>query len=117
VLWAGANNPLWILCRGKITEIKADKLPVAYSENAGAFTTHEINVEPGSYLYLPTDGYSDQFGGPKAKKFKTKALKEFLTTLTPNSAVRQVELLYKNFVEWKGPLDQVDDVSIAVIRI
>ena len=117
VLWAGANNPLWILSAEAIQEIKGDKQPVAFYENTKDFTNHEVEIKAGSFLYLLTDGYADQFGGLSAKKYKYKALKEFLISISNLAVEKQVELLHQNFLKWKGHLDQVDDVAIAVIKI
>jgi serine phosphatase RsbU (regulator of sigma subunit) len=116
IQWAGANNHVWILNNKEIIEVKADKQPVAFYENAKEFTTHHITAEPGSFLYLFTDGYGDQFGGMKGKKYKNKSLKEFLISICHEPVEKQVELLQKNFLSWKNELDQVDDVAITAIR-
>jgi serine phosphatase RsbU (regulator of sigma subunit) len=115
--WAGAYNPLWIMENGFFAEIKADKQPVAFYENAREFTTHRIVLKPGMLLYLLTDGYSDQFGGPKAKKYKEKTLKQFLISIRQHQPKTQIDLLKSNFTGWKGNLDQIDDVAIAVIKV
>jgi serine phosphatase RsbU (regulator of sigma subunit) len=117
ISWAGANNHVWIVNSGILHEIKADKQPVAYYENAREFVTQELPVTAGSLLYLFTDGYGDQFGGPKGKKYKNKSLKDFLQTISGESVEKQVELLQRNFTDWKRELDQVDDVAIGVIRV
>lgn len=116
VRWSGANNSLWIFEKKCMKEIKADKQPVAFYENSKSYTTHDLIVEEGSLLYLYTDGYADQFGGPKAKKYKTRSLKEFFLTITDHTVEEQVIALQENFSNWKGTLDQVDDVAIAVIK-
>lgn len=116
VYWAGANNHVWIFHNNELVEIKADKQPVAFYENSKEFHTHELNIEPNSFLYLFTDGYGDQFGGLRGKKFKNKSLKEFLISVSEYSVEKQVELLQKNFLSWKKELDQVDDVAVTVIR-
>src|SRR3989442_392040 len=76
--WAGANNPLWILSQGKITEVTADKQPIGFSEHSQHFTTQRLKVKEGDLIVLFTDGYADQFGGPKGKKFKYQQLANFL---------------------------------------
>ena len=70
--YAGAHNPLWIIRKGasEIEEIKADKQPIGKFANAQPFTTHEVSLEKGDTIYLFSDGFSDQFGGEKGKKFK-----------------------------------------------
>ncbi len=117
VSWAGANNPLWILHENELIEIKADKQPVAFYENAVSFTNHNLQVKPGSRLYLFTDGYTDQFGGPKGKKYKTKTLKKYLLTLENDEVSNQIAKIGENFIHWKGQHDQIDDVTIALIKL
>lgn len=116
VLWAGANNHVWLVQNHVLHEIKADKQPVAYYENPKEFVTHELTIPEGTLLYLFTDGYGDQFGGPKGKKYKNKSLKEFLLSLSHESVEKQVELLHQNLLNWKKDLDQVDDITISVLR-
>lgn len=117
ISWSGANNPIWHLEKNNFKEIKADKQPVAFYENHKPFTKHMLSYEKGSILYLLTDGYADQFGGPNAKKYKYKPLKEFLIAMAHLPLEQQVKQLEQNFLNWKGELDQVDDVAIAIIRL
>ena len=116
IQWAGANNHVWIFNNNELIEIKADKQPVAFYENSKEFKTHELDIKPDSFVYLFTDGYGDQFGGIKGKKFKNKSLKEFLISVSHQALEKQVELLHQNFISWKNELDQVDDVAVTVIR-
>lgn len=115
--WAGAYNPLWMLHNKTFTEITADKQPVALYENAKDFSKHNLELESGTLLYLFTDGFADQFGGEKGKKYKQKQLKEFLSSISEFTLEKQMTLLHQNFNDWKGSLDQVDDVTIAVIKV
>ncbi|MEO6301802.1 MAG: SpoIIE family protein phosphatase [Bacteroidia bacterium] len=117
IKWAGANNPLWILNNNLLTEIKATKQPVALYEAAKPFTDHELELAPDTLLYLFTDGYPDQFGGPKGKKYKEKQLKEFLISIAGHPLQKQIELLRQNFASWKGNQDQVDDVALGIIKL
>ena len=73
--YAGAHNPLWIVRQGTITELKADKQPIGKFEHATPYSTQSFDLESGDSLYLFSDGYVDQFGGPKGKKFMAKPLK------------------------------------------
>lgn len=116
VSWAGANNHVWIFNHKELTEVKADKQPVAFYENSKEFQTHELDLEAGSFVCLFTDGYGDQFGGLKGKKYKNKSLKEFLISVADLTVEKQIESLQKNFINWKKELDQVDDVAVTVIR-
>jgi serine phosphatase RsbU (regulator of sigma subunit) len=81
------------------------------------FSTQEIALKKGDKLYLFTDGYADQFGGPKQKKFKYRQLKELLLTLQKESIKSQEEILSRRFNEWKGNLEQVDDVLMIGISV
>jgi tetratricopeptide (TPR) repeat protein len=115
--WTGANNPLWYIHKNKFIEIEPDKQPVGKQDNAKPFTTHLVNIEKGDTIYLFTDGYADQFGGPKGKKFKYKQLQEKLLALSGLPLEEQKTELEKTFDNWKGTLEQVDDVLIMGIRI
>lgn len=115
--WAGANNPLWLINSKGLEEIKADKQPVALYEKAGPFTGHSQIPEKNTLVYLFTDGYADQFGGEHGKKFKLKQLKTLLLSISHLPVKQQVAALEKHFQTWKGQQEQVDDVSIAIIRL
>lgn len=117
--FAGANNPLWLIRKGELTEFKGDKRPIGeYHGDAGApFTNHEIPVQPGDMLYLFTDGYADQFGGREGKKFKYTRLKELLIGISALPVQEQEQRLEQALAEWQGGLDQVDDILVIGIRI
>lgn len=120
VLWAGANNPLWISRKrdGKqeMKKIKADKQPIGYTIHPKPFTDHSIAIEKGDTIYLFSDGYADQFGGPNGKKFKYKQLEEQLIEMANGSMSAQKDLLIKVFEKWRGGLEQVDDVAMIGVR-
>ncbi len=120
--WAGANNGLWIVKRGDeakavITEIKPDKQPIGKYAEAKPFTTHTIKLNKNDCLYLFTDGMADQFGGEKGKKFKYKQLKAILLQHVNEDMSKQKEKLNVAFENWKGNLEQVDDVCVIGIKI
>jgi tetratricopeptide (TPR) repeat protein len=115
--WAGANNPLWYVSGNEIMQIKADKQPVGKQENAKDFTTHRLQVPAGGMVYLFTDGFADQFGGPKGKKFRYKQLEEVLLSIVALPANDQKQKLETAFADWKGDLEQIDDVCIIGIRV
>ncbi|HTB07307.1 MAG TPA: tetratricopeptide repeat protein [Bacteroidia bacterium] len=124
IQWSGAYNSLCYIADGKMMEIPADKQPIGKTDNPKPFTTHTINLSPltqggegGGLLYLFTDGYADQFGGPKGKKFKYKQLMEKLSVISCKSMTEQKDILEKTFEDWKGSLEQVDDVLIIGIRV
>jgi len=115
--WTGANNPLWYIHKNKLIEIAPDKQPVGIQDNAKPFTTHLVNIEKGDTIYLFTDGYADQFGGPKGKKFMYKQLKQLLMDSVQLTMEEQKIKLEKTLEEWKGSLEQVDDILMIGIRI
>lgn len=117
--WSGANNPLWILRKAgsEIEEIKADKQPIGKYADAKNFTTHQKNLEKGDIVYLITDGYQDQFGGEKGKKFKASSLKELLISVRTESMDKQKSLIDAAFEEWRGKLEQIDDVCVIGVRV
>lgn len=115
--WSGANNPLLYSDNGELKEITADKQPIGKSDYRKPFTTHTITYKPGTLFYLFTDGYADQFGGPKGKKFLFKHFKEILSSFMDKELNTQQEILDETFRNWKGELMQVDDVCVIGIRI
>lgn len=119
VLWAGANNPLWIYRSEsqQIEEWKSNKQPIGVYSNALPFTTHSIQVFQGDRIYLFTDGFADQFGGPNGKKLMRKAFQELLLKSSKASVEAQKQELEQFYENWKGELDQVDDVCVSGIVV
>ncbi len=115
--WSGAYNSLWYIHNGEIKEVAADKQPIGKVDKPVPFNTHTINLQKGDTLYLFTDGYADQFGGPKGKKFKYKQLQELLLANASRSIDEQSNLLKDTLQDWKGELEQVDDVLVIGIRV
>jgi serine phosphatase RsbU (regulator of sigma subunit)/tetratricopeptide (TPR) repeat protein len=117
--YAGAFNPLWVARKGSMMEISADKQPVGvYNEDGEQpFTHNYMKLEHGDMVYMFTDGYADQFGGRKGKKFKYRQLNELLLRCSALPAKDQQHLLESTLADWKGKLEQVDDICITGIRI
>ncbi len=115
--WSGANNPLWYLDKGEAKEITANKQPIGKVDDPAPFTTHTLQLNKEDIIYVFTDGYADQFGGPKGKKFKYKQLKELLIANSAKKMEEQKEILLNTFNAWKGNLEQVDDVCIIGVRV
>ncbi|MEO9533589.1 MAG: tetratricopeptide repeat protein [Crocinitomicaceae bacterium] len=116
--YAGANNPLYLVHKGEMKEIKPDKQPVGYMpERSGRFTNHTLQLEKGDAIYIFSDGYADQFGGPKGKKFKYKQLRDLLFSIHKEPMLDQKEKLITVFNDWKGNLEQIDDVCIVGVRV
>lgn len=117
VEWAGANNGLIYVHDNALVELKPDKQPVGLSDELRSFTNHPLEFSPGDVFYLYTDGYSDQFGGPKGKKFKHKAFVDLIQTIKKQNLSNQMEVLDNNFESWKGDLEQLDDVCIIGFQV
>jgi serine phosphatase RsbU (regulator of sigma subunit)/Tfp pilus assembly protein PilF len=118
VQFAGASSPLIIVDRkGELTTVIPDKQPVAIYEYMTNFTNHELALQDGEAIYLLSDGFADQFGGAKNKKFMAKKLKELIATIAHKPMETQKEILIQEFEGWKGETDQVDDITILGIRI
>ncbi len=117
ICWSGANNPLWYIQNNKLIEIKPDKQSIGKTDDEKPFTTHVIELNKGDVFYLMTDGYADQFGGEKGKKYKHKQLQENLLMANNLSLEDQKEKLTFSFEDWKNNLEQVDDVTIIGIRV
>jgi serine phosphatase RsbU (regulator of sigma subunit) len=114
--WAGANNPLWILRKSELIEVKANKLPIGKTDQeAQPYTTHTLDLLPGDIIYLFTDGYADQFGGEKGKKFNYRNLMELIKSIGHLPVHLQKQKLAENIESWKGSLEQVDDILIMGI--
>jgi sigma-B regulation protein RsbU (phosphoserine phosphatase) len=114
--WSGANNPLWYLENGEMQEIKADKQPIGKSDHRKPFTTHSL-PHSLSALFLFTDGYADQFGGVKGKKFKYKPFMELLQNHSSLKMEEQKNKLDEAIENWKGDIEQNDDICIIGIKI
>jgi serine phosphatase RsbU (regulator of sigma subunit) len=117
LIWSGANNPLWLIQNNAFHSIKANKQHIGYSETPLEFTDNYLKLVPGDTIYLFTDGYADQFGGPDGKKYKYKKLRNLLIENAEKSMEEQKAILNNSFHEWKGGLEQVDDVSVIGLRI
>ena len=136
VTYAGANNPLWIVRKTELLtedqkqerstliqdgialiEYKADKQPIGLYAGMQAFSQKEIDLYKGDSLYFFTDGFADQFGGDKGKKFKYRPFKKLLIQLNSTPMSDQEQLISAAFENWRGNLEQVDDVCVVGIRV
>ncbi len=142
--FAGANNPLYIIkpviadeqsehsnlsknnssCILAMTnnelglyEVKPDRMPISIYVKMKNFTTREINLQTGNYIYLFSDGFADQFGIKNKKKFGYKRFKQLLLENTNKPMSEQKRILLKTLNEWKGTNEQIDDIIIMGIRI
>ena len=117
LLWAGANNPLWYIQNKQLQILAPDKQAIGQTDNPKPFTTHKVQVNKGDLVFVFTDGYADQFGGDKGKKFKYKPLQEILIANSDKKPQEQKQILSGVFDAWRGTLEQIDDVLIMGIRV
>ena len=118
LLFAGANNALYLVRNNAITELKGDKQPIGISSyNNNQFSQQKITIEANDSIYMITDGYPDQFGGPNGKKFKYKQFEQIALEINKLSMEEQRKFLLKAHENWKGNLEQVDDICIVGIKI
>jgi serine phosphatase RsbU (regulator of sigma subunit) len=115
--FAGANNNLYVISNNKVTHFKGDRQPIGKYVVSSDFNMHEVQLNPGDTFYMFTDGYTDQFGGEAGKKFKTNRLLNIFLEIQDLSMREQKKHIEKVFRDWKGTLDQVDDVCVLGVRI
>ncbi|HEX2969495.1 MAG TPA: SpoIIE family protein phosphatase [Bacteroidales bacterium] len=115
--FSGANRPLWIVREGKLIETKPTRQGIGSIMNPDPFMTNVIPLQKGDTIYLFSDGYVDQFGGRKFKKYMSAQFKDQLISINSNTMSEQKRLLEKAFFEWKGENEQTDDICILGIRI
>jgi serine phosphatase RsbU (regulator of sigma subunit) len=116
--YAGANSPLVFIRDGKLERIVPDKYGVGGTfEKNKKFTTHYLSILKNDTFYMHSDGFPDQFGGPRNKKFMRKKLLNLFLKVSSQSMDKQKKELLKEFYDWKGDLEQIDDVSIVGVRV
>jgi serine phosphatase RsbU (regulator of sigma subunit) len=115
--FSGANNPIYIIRNGEMLEYKGNNMPVAYYEKMSDFTRFTIDMKKGDRVYMFTDGFPDQFGGPQGKKFKYRPFKDLLLEVHERPMDEQHKILNLIFDEWKGDLSQIDDVLVIGLRL
>ena len=116
--FAGARNPLYYVRDGILTEIKGDKHPIGGRTDLNCiFTKHELNLQKGDTIYMFSDGYADQLGGPREKKFMAKNIKQLLLNINDKELNEQKQILDRTNNEWKGGMDQIDDIVIIGVKI
>jgi len=119
LIYAGAKSSLIYLQNGQLSEIRGDKFTVAGGQHRNqqiSFTDHFISLEPGLSVYLHTDGFTDQFGGPHDKRFSRRRLRDLVQKYEHFPVHEQKELFERAFMEWKGKAKQIDDVSLIGIK-
>jgi serine phosphatase RsbU (regulator of sigma subunit) len=116
--FSGAYNSLLLFQDGELREFRADRMPIGiyYGENE-TFTNYEIKVQKGDTIYIFSDGFADQFGGPKGSKYMKYNLKRLLSEIYQRPMSEQKGILENEFEKWKGSANQIDDVTILGVRI
>jgi sigma-B regulation protein RsbU (phosphoserine phosphatase) len=116
--FAGANNPVYLIRNGELEVIKGDRMPIGIHLNfQRPFTLCELDIKKGDLVYLFSDGFADQFGGPRNKKFRYRQFQELLLEIHTRPLKEQKQLLEQTILEWKGDLSQVDDIMVLGYKI
>ncbi len=117
IYYSGANLSLFLIRKSELIEVNGYKMPVGFYYTMNPFVTHSYDILPGDCIYLATDGFADQFGGPDAKKFRLKGLKNLLMQIADKPLEQQKNILECSFDAWKGNGIQVDDVLVLGIKV
>ncbi len=116
--FAGANNPLYLIRDGELTIYSGDGISISYHrDNTAEFTNHHITTKPDDLIYIFSDGYPDQFGGGKGRKFMSKRFKKLLLEIHNESLDKQKHILDRTIMEWKKGHMQVDDMLVMGIKM
>ena len=115
--YSGAFNSLYLIREGELLETKADRMPIGVSYNQDkSFTNHIIEFNKEDTFYIFSDGFIDQFGGPRGKKFKSRPFKNLLLSIQDNSMEEQKKILHKQLLDWRGDIEQIDDILVIGLR-
>ena len=116
--YAGAYNPMYLVRNNELISYAGDKMPIGiYFRGQKEFTNHRVQFEKGDRFYLFSDGYVDQFGGPKNQKFMSKRFKELLLDIHQLPMAEQENILYRRITDWRGDFDQVDDMIVIGVEL
>jgi len=116
--YAGAYNPLYLIRGGELKETRGDKMPIgSHPKDDTHFTNNHLDLKKGDMIYLFTDGFPDQFGGKKAKKFKIIPFQQLLLKIHKEPMKVQEEILATELQLWMGRQTQVDDILVFGIKI
>ena len=115
--YAGANNSLYFIREGELVEVKPDRQPIGRYAKRQPFTNHVLEVSTGDCFYLSSDGYADQFGGVKGKKFRYTQFRQLLKDIYMMPMAQQHIVLEKTIEAWRSNLEQLDDICVMGIRV
>lgn len=116
LLFSGANNPLWVVRNNELIEIKGDKQPIGKFQFSKPFSQQSFELKHQDTVYMFTDGFRDQFGGPNGKKFLLKSFRKLILSIQSKSMLEQMNTLELTFNEWKSSGEQIDDVTVLGFR-
>lgn len=116
--FSGAFNPMYLIRNGELNEVRGDKMPIGIAPTEErSFTNHVLDLRKNDLIYIFSDGFADQFGGPEDRKFRYRPFKELLVRIHKQDMGKQKKLLEQKFYNWKGEVDQVDDILIIGFKI
>jgi serine phosphatase RsbU (regulator of sigma subunit) len=116
--FAGANNPLILIRDNELIEFKPDKMPIGFRDEADeSFTNHHIEIRKGDMLYMFSDGYRDQLGGPEGKRFMIRNFRKLLQEIHARNLNEQKQILEQRLNAWIDRSEQVDDILVMGIRV
>lgn len=115
--YSGAHNPFLLIRNQELTEIKGDRMPVGIHRKETEFTNHNVQLQEGDQIYLASDGFQDQIGGEKRKKYMSKTFKNLLLKHSNHPMPKQRELIEQEYLEWKSEFNQIDDILIIGVKI
>jgi serine phosphatase RsbU (regulator of sigma subunit) len=117
--FAGAYNPVVIISDQQVNQIKGNKFPIGafFKGVRGHFDNHSVEIKKGDMVYVFSDGYADQFGGPDNFKFLTKRFRELLLEIHQMPLKEQQQVLHTTIREWMGNYEQLDDITIIGVKI
>lgn len=116
--FAGANCPLYVVREGKVLQFPSNRVAIGSLDHHGhRFSGHEVQLQKGDSVYVFSDGYADQFGGPRGKKFLYRQFRELLVRIDPETPAAKRAMLHEAFNDWKGTLEQVDDILVLGMQV
>ncbi len=116
--YSGANNPLYLVRDGRIIKYKADKFAIgSFKDGEKKYTNNVLELQKGDVIYIFSDGYADQFGGEKGKKFLYSNFRDLLIEIHQKPTSQQKEILNQRIEEWKGNYEQVDDILVFGVKV
>ena len=116
--YTAAQNPIWVIRDEEVLQLKPEKMPVGKHDNdSEPFVGGEFETQKGDIVYTLTDGYQDQFGGPKGKKFMVKKMRGYILSISHLSMQEQHQAIKDTFNDWKGSLEQIDDVCVIGVKV